>query len=285
MRARNREINIFNMSLLDILTGMLGAFLFLMLGLVPYYSKAISGTVISQEDKKKLDDMKKLLEKGLKGPLSPEEAEQIRQQLDHLTQENDRLATQNDQLNKDLNETKDQLTQTSDQKDYWASQRAQLTIVSQWDSADVDVDVMVLAPDGTIYGPKKGVRVLGKEEHISGNDSAGKATDGTPYKYAYEVLTVPLYGDGDYLVFYGVPPNAPPQSIYGYWSFIDGTYKGKSEGMRVFNGGGLWGSNSTKAKSGGLYAWTVFSYQSTDANVTQKALPPSLPPGLQSPPP
>lgn len=40
MRARNREVNIFNMSLLDILTGMLGAFLFLMLGLVPYYIKA-----------------------------------------------------------------------------------------------------------------------------------------------------------------------------------------------------------------------------------------------------
>jgi hypothetical protein len=40
MRARSREVNIFNMSLLDILTGMLGAFLFLMLGLVPYYNKA-----------------------------------------------------------------------------------------------------------------------------------------------------------------------------------------------------------------------------------------------------
>lgn len=40
MRAKNREINIFNMSLLDILTGMLGAFLFLMLGLIPYYSRA-----------------------------------------------------------------------------------------------------------------------------------------------------------------------------------------------------------------------------------------------------
>jgi hypothetical protein len=40
MRAKNREVNIFNMSLLDILTGMLGAFLFLMLGLIPYYTRA-----------------------------------------------------------------------------------------------------------------------------------------------------------------------------------------------------------------------------------------------------
>ncbi len=40
MRARNREINIFNMSLLDILCGALGAFCFMMLTLFPYYSKA-----------------------------------------------------------------------------------------------------------------------------------------------------------------------------------------------------------------------------------------------------
>ena len=37
MRARSREINIFNMSLLDILCGALGAFCFMMLVLLPYY--------------------------------------------------------------------------------------------------------------------------------------------------------------------------------------------------------------------------------------------------------
>jgi hypothetical protein len=38
MKARNREINIFNMSLLDILCGALGAFCFMMLTLFPYYT-------------------------------------------------------------------------------------------------------------------------------------------------------------------------------------------------------------------------------------------------------
>src|SRR5437016_12130899 len=37
MKRRNREINIFNMSLLDILSGALGAFCFMMLVLFPYY--------------------------------------------------------------------------------------------------------------------------------------------------------------------------------------------------------------------------------------------------------
>jgi hypothetical protein len=39
MKARNREINIFNMSLLDILCGALGAFCFMMLVLFPYYKQ------------------------------------------------------------------------------------------------------------------------------------------------------------------------------------------------------------------------------------------------------
>jgi hypothetical protein len=39
MKPRNREINIFNMSLLDILCGALGTFCFLMLVLFPYYSQ------------------------------------------------------------------------------------------------------------------------------------------------------------------------------------------------------------------------------------------------------
>ena len=36
MKRQNREVNIFNMSLLDILCGALGAFCFLMLALLPH---------------------------------------------------------------------------------------------------------------------------------------------------------------------------------------------------------------------------------------------------------
>jgi hypothetical protein len=37
MRTRTREVQIFNMSLIDILCGALGAFCFMMLVLLPYY--------------------------------------------------------------------------------------------------------------------------------------------------------------------------------------------------------------------------------------------------------
>ncbi|HKV53284.1 MAG TPA: hypothetical protein VJN94_01465 [Candidatus Binataceae bacterium] len=45
MKPRNREINIFNMSMLDILTGALGAFCFMTLALMPTYAKARSQKV------------------------------------------------------------------------------------------------------------------------------------------------------------------------------------------------------------------------------------------------
>jgi hypothetical protein len=44
MKPRNREINIFNMSLLDILCGALGAFCFMMLTLFPFYTRAKSSS-------------------------------------------------------------------------------------------------------------------------------------------------------------------------------------------------------------------------------------------------
>ncbi len=60
MKARNREINIFNMSLLDILCGALGAFCFLMLSLLPYYRPPGEDITINQEQKKLLDEVQKI---------------------------------------------------------------------------------------------------------------------------------------------------------------------------------------------------------------------------------
>lgn len=39
MKPRNREINIFNLSMLDVISGAMGAFLIIMVILLPYYNK------------------------------------------------------------------------------------------------------------------------------------------------------------------------------------------------------------------------------------------------------
>ena len=53
MKRRNRDINIFNLSMLDVISGAMGAFLIIMVILLPYYKKGfvskICGRVAAQE--------------------------------------------------------------------------------------------------------------------------------------------------------------------------------------------------------------------------------------------
>ena len=60
MKRRNREVNIFNMSLLDILCGALGAFCFMMLSLLPYYRPPGKDITVSKEQKDLLDEVQKI---------------------------------------------------------------------------------------------------------------------------------------------------------------------------------------------------------------------------------
>jgi len=284
MRATNREINIFNMSLLDILTGMLGAFLFLMLGLVPYYSKAVNGTVISEEEKRKFDELKKLLEKGLKGPLSPEEAAQLQAEMDRLNNENQQLRGENQQLTNDLQQTKQDLQAANQEKNFWSGQGAIMALTTVWDSVDADIDIMIFGPDGTIYGPKKG-KVLGKDVFMEGLDSHGVDANGKPYKSSIEISAFEL-SPGDYLIFYRVPATAPPAAyanLYSYWVYRDAAYDPKqvNSGSVWVNGGGLSASNSSRAKPGGLYAWASFTYDPAKKTITWKSTIDKLPSGIQ----
>jgi hypothetical protein len=111
MRARSREINIFNMSLLDILCGALGAFCFMMLVLLPYYKPPGKETDLHDQELKTqdlLDELSKLRAQAQDSALAQQMAqlmeklqEQLKQmqgQLNQMAAENDQLKTQNDKL-------------------------------------------------------------------------------------------------------------------------------------------------------------------------------------------
>ena len=131
MRARRREINIFNMSLLDILCGALGAFCFMMLVALPYYIPPGSAPDLrkSQEeteklmrdleqmkerlpDQKSIDEMEDMLRrleeqvKALQGQVNilTAEKEELKRQVDQLTNEKKTLQAQADQLTKEKNQ-------------------------------------------------------------------------------------------------------------------------------------------------------------------------------------
>jgi FtsZ-binding cell division protein ZapB len=83
MKRNNREVNIFNMSLLDILCGALGAFCFLMLSLLPYYRPPGKDISVSREQKELLDELQKIkdLTERLKSASTAEDLTELVKQL------------------------------------------------------------------------------------------------------------------------------------------------------------------------------------------------------------
>ena len=126
MRARNREVNIFNMSILDILCGALGAFCFMMLALFPYYKPSH----LSAEDKQsyqnvqqmqqKLQQLETEMEQGVKA--NPELMRQVqnalgqaRQQLAQTQQQLDRTRANMEQAQKQAQQAEQQAQQAQKQ--------------------------------------------------------------------------------------------------------------------------------------------------------------------------
>src|SRR5947207_4159994 len=143
MRARPREVNIFNMSLLDILCGALGAFCFMMLVALPYY---IVGTPDRARSQQRTQELLKDLDKLRERMSDPAQAEELRRMIDELTaqikqlegqvnqyayekeqlsNENDGLKKQNDELIKQT----DQLKKENDQ--YAATDKKQRRLIAQ----------------------------------------------------------------------------------------------------------------------------------------------------------
>src|SRR5882762_10135286 len=77
MRRRNREVNIFNMSLLDILCGALGAFCFMMLSLFPDHAKVKDLQARLQAAERNSGDPNS----GARAQQAEQQAQQARRQL------------------------------------------------------------------------------------------------------------------------------------------------------------------------------------------------------------
>ena len=104
MRARAREINIFNMSLLDILCGALGAFCFMMLVLLPYYKPPASATDLRRQEtqtQELLRELEKLRQQAKDSGMAQQMAEviqRLQEQIKQLQGQVNQFAAQNEQL-------------------------------------------------------------------------------------------------------------------------------------------------------------------------------------------
>jgi hypothetical protein len=77
MKPRNREVNIFNMSVLDLLTGALGAFCFLTLALFPSYFKVTAASAAGKAQEAKAAEALKAMHVKLQSELANAKAGQF----------------------------------------------------------------------------------------------------------------------------------------------------------------------------------------------------------------
>src|SRR5947199_5795037 len=122
MRARPREVNIFNMSLLDILCGALGAFCFMMLVALPYY---IVGTPDRARSQQRTEELLKDLDKLRERMSDPAQAEELRRLIEEMTAQIKQLEGQVNQYAYE----KEQLTKENEQ--YAATDKKQRRLIAQ----------------------------------------------------------------------------------------------------------------------------------------------------------
>jgi TolA-binding protein len=142
MRARTREVNIFNMSLLDILCGALGAFCFMMLVLLPYYRPAM-GSAGLQQEQANTDELLKKLEQLRNQTKDSALADELNDLVDKLQKQIKELQGQVNQYsseNQRLDDENKQLTDTNKkQSDKLAMRNPFVVMMGCIPLQDVDV--------------------------------------------------------------------------------------------------------------------------------------------------
>jgi hypothetical protein len=193
MSRRNREINIFNMSLLDILCGALGAFCFMMLTLLPYYKPTGSGDAELQQKENEIQDLLTKLDRVRQTVKDADAARELaaalpglqqrtqelqgelnstRAALDDLRKKHDKVCRMNDDLVKDKKDLEDDLKKTKQAKDQSESSAGELRccllekrgwywVTAYSDHLDQDLVVFLeTVKDGKLVGPAFDPRVV-----------------------------------------------------------------------------------------------------------------------------
>jgi len=209
MRARQREINIFNMSLLDILCGALGVFCFMTLVLFPYWKPTGPNAKEAQQDITAMEEeLRSLREKLSKSA----DGQKLMQQMDDLQR---RIQKQQG----DLNRAKQELEQAQ-QKARKLEARNPLVVGMTWNSTH-DVDLFL-----------EGVNIKTSKGELTPRMDPNKKQDRT---FSDEIRTEVRRGPGTelwsardgspggeqkvYYKYFGSNGNNGPVSVSGYYLF------------------------------------------------------------------
>jgi hypothetical protein len=224
MKPRNRDINIFNLSMLDVICGSLGAFILLMVILLPYYKK---DNIDYQEEIRQIQQQLASAQLQTQQALtraSAAEAEarsaRDRAQTAELTlaqlQQNAGQPTR--ELEQQLDAAR-QSTRDAEQRAARAEQmliKTFLVIYIRWNTPKQDVDMHVVDPVGAEFYYKKKT-VSGRPGELSEDSQFG------PGNEVWEIKEAP---SGQYQIFgnlYARHGNADNPTIKGRIFFRDGS--------------------------------------------------------------
>lgn len=157
MRARNREVNIFNMSLLDILCGALGAFCFMMLVLFPYWRPEGQSAEEANKSAEELERQISELQQKLKGSAQAEEAirrlQQMRTQVQQMQGMLNQARSAAEQAQRQAQEMQKR-AQQAEQDVQDLNSRTHVLVAMHWRTPSHDVDLYVRSDGSTSEGKK-----------------------------------------------------------------------------------------------------------------------------------
>ena len=163
MKPRNREINIFNLSMLDVISGALGAFLIIMIVLFPYYNKEV---IDYQQENEELRDRIQALTEQLEAAQEAVQAARERAETAEAAEEALQAARSEAQQTQRQLEAAQQRAEAAEAEAQRNQQRAEtaeqqlaktfLVVYIRWDAANQDIDLHVVDPSGAefYYGQK-----------------------------------------------------------------------------------------------------------------------------------
>ena len=134
MRARNREFSILNMSFLDVICGAMGAFLIVMVILMPYYKKE------AQDFLQSIGNLKQeLAESSQRLEETETELDRAEKRITELEQELQKSQSKNSALQRSVDEVRKR-------------RDTPLLVGLKWPSRLVDLDLYLVQPSGHAVG-------------------------------------------------------------------------------------------------------------------------------------
>lgn len=194
MKPRNREINIFNLSMLDVISGALGAFLIIMIVLFPYYNKEVIDYQRENEELRgriqtlteQLETAREAVQAARERAETAEEALEAAQQRAEAAEEALQTAqASTEQLRRQM-EAAQQRAEAAEAEAQRNQQRAEtaerqlaktfLVVYIRWDASNQDIDLHVVDPSGAefYYGQKT---VGGRPGELSEDSQVGPGNE------------------------------------------------------------------------------------------------------------